>query len=79
MQDQTLSDQENSIYKHEKKPPSVVHHFYRSIARETITIEKEKWNAPRLEKISAKYPSPQGRAMFKWDTNDLYLYKNSST
>jgi hypothetical protein len=42
MQDQTLSDQENSIYKHEKKPSSVVHHFYPSIARETIAIAKDK-------------------------------------
>jgi hypothetical protein len=41
MQNQTLSDQENSIYKHEKNPPSVAHHFYPSI-EETITIEKEK-------------------------------------
>jgi hypothetical protein len=42
MQGQTLSDQENSINKHEKKSSSVAHHFYASIERETRMIAKER-------------------------------------
>jgi hypothetical protein len=44
MKNQTLSDQEYSIHKHERKPSSVVHHFIPSIAREKNNNCKREMN-----------------------------------